>query len=65
MKKKNNTCDGKSCFLCQRSLPQWLPAVEAHRKNLHFKKGETIFNEGEEVQGIYFVYDGIVKVHKS
>ena len=65
MKKKNNTCDGTSCFLCKRSLPQWLPAVEAHRKNLHFKKGEVIFNEGEEVQGIYFVYDGTVKVHKK
>ena len=65
MKKKNNICDGTSCFLCQRSLPEWLPAVEANRKNLHFKKGEIIFNEGEEVQGIYFVYDGTVKVHKK
>jgi CRP/FNR family transcriptional regulator len=65
MKKRNHSCDGKSCFLCQRCLPHWLPAVEAQRRNLHFKKGETIFNEGEEVQGIYFVYDGTVKVHKK
>ena len=65
MKKKNNTCDGRSCFLCQRCLPQWLPAVHTHRKNLHFKKGELIFQEGEEVRGIYFVYDGTVKVHKK
>lgn len=65
MKKKNNTCDLKSCFLCQRSLPEWLPAIQAHRKNLHFKKGEVIFEENQEVKGIYFVYSGTVKVHKK
>ncbi|HMI61510.1 MAG TPA: Crp/Fnr family transcriptional regulator [Puia sp.] len=65
MKKKNNNCDLKSCFLCQRCLPEWLPAVQAQRKNLNFKKGELIFQEGEEVKGIYFVYSGTVKVHKK
>ncbi len=65
MKKKNNNCDLKSCFLCQRCLPEWLPAVQAQRKNLQFKKGELIFREGEEVKGIYFVYSGTVKVHKK
>ena len=65
MKKKNNNCDLKSCFLCQRCLPEWLPAVQAQRKNLYFKKGELIFQEGEEVKGIYFVYSGTVKVHKK
>ncbi len=65
MKKKNNNCDGKSCFLCQRCLPEWLPAVQAQRKNLHFKKGELIFQEGEDVKGIYFMYSGTVKVHKK
>jgi CRP-like cAMP-binding protein len=65
MKKKNNNCDLKSCFLCQRCLPEWLPAVQAQRKNLHFKKGELIFQEGQEVKGIYFVYSGTVKVHKK
>jgi len=64
MKKKNNNCDLKSCFLCQRCLPEWLPAVQTQRKNLHFKKGELIFQEGEEVRGIYFVNSGTVKVHK-
>jgi len=65
MKKKNNNCDLKSCFLCQRCLPEWLPAVQTQRKNLHFKKGELIFEEGEEVRGIYFVNSGTVKVHKK
>lgn len=65
MKKKNNTCDLKSCFLCQQCLPEWQPAIQAHRRNLHFKKGETIFQEGDPVKGIYFVYTGTVKVHKK
>jgi CRP-like cAMP-binding protein len=65
MKKKNNNCDLKSCFLCRQCLPEWLPAVQAQRKNLNFKKGELIFREGEEVKGIYFVYNGTVKVHKK
>ena len=65
MKKNNHTCDLKSCFLCKRCLPEWLPAVEAGRKTFYYKKGELIFREGEEVKGIYFVYSGKVKVHKK
>lgn len=65
MKKNNHTCDLKSCFLCQKCLPEWLPAIDSHRKSLHFKKGELIFKEGDKVNGIYFVYSGKVKVHKK
>ncbi len=64
MKKANHSCDLESCFLCARCIPDWLPAISANRQNLHFKKGETIFEEGGEVKGIYFLYEGIVKVHK-
>jgi CRP-like cAMP-binding protein len=65
MKKKPNDCDLKSCFLCRQCLPEWLPAVQANRKTLTFRKGELIFREGEPVRGIYFVYSGTVKVHKK
>jgi CRP/FNR family transcriptional regulator len=30
-----------------------------------FKKGKTIFREGESVEGIYFMYSGWVKIHKQ
>jgi len=63
--KKNNICDLKSCFLCQRCLPEWIPAIGAHKKNMRFRKGELIFREGDLVEGIYFVYSGRVKVHKK
>jgi len=57
-------CNLKDCFLCQHVVAHWLPAVKANKTNFHFKKGEIIFNEGDQVKGIYFVYSGIVKVHK-
>jgi CRP/FNR family transcriptional regulator len=65
MPKTTASCDLKSCFLCQRCLPEWIPAIAAHRQFLRFRKGELIFREGDLVKGIYFVYSGTVKVHKQ
>ena len=64
MKEIKNACDIKSCFLCQLCLTDWLPAIELHKKNFEVKKGQKIFNEGEPVTGIFFVYKGTLKVHK-
>jgi CRP-like cAMP-binding protein len=64
MKKKEVCCDLKTCFLCKHSLDEWLPLIGAQKKNLEFKKGEVIFEEGQPVAGIYFLFNGIVKVHK-
>lgn len=58
-------CDLNSCFLCRNSLNGWLPAIESHKTNLNVKKGQNIFSEGERVKGIYFLYQGKAKVHKS
>lgn len=58
-------CDLEKCFLCQNAAPEWREAINLHKKNLKFKKGETIFREGDAVKGIYFVYSGTAKVHKS
>jgi CRP-like cAMP-binding protein len=65
MKKGKVSCDQKKCFLCRFCLPEWIPAIEANKQTFHYKKGELIFSEGEEVNGIYFVYDGTVKIHKK
>jgi CRP/FNR family transcriptional regulator len=65
MKKSKHGCDLKSCFFCTQLLPEWLPAVGLHRETLSYKKGETIFREGDPVKGVYFVYEGKVKVHKQ
>lgn len=57
-------CDLKSCFLCSCCLSEWLPAIAATKKNLEIKKGRSLFNEGSPVTGIYFIYSGVLKVHK-
>lgn len=65
MRENKKGCDLRSCFLCNLCLPEWLPAIEANKKTIHFKKGELIFTEGDEVNGIYFIFKGTVKVHKK
>lgn len=64
MKKNDYECDLKSCLLCHLCLKDWLPAIAAHKKNVLVKKGQHIFNEGDPVTGIFFIYSGNVKVHK-
>jgi CRP/FNR family transcriptional regulator len=59
-----NICDLKSCFMCRFCLNEWLPAIAAAKQNLQLKKGRRLFNEGDPVKGIYFIYSGIIKVHK-
>lgn len=51
--------------MCRNCLQQWQPAIAANKKNFKVKRGEVIFNEGDAVKGVYFVYEGIVKVHKK
>jgi len=64
MKKNKTGCDVQTCLLCRLCLKEWIPAVSAQRQNFQYKKGEVIFNEGDKVTGIYFIYSGSVKVHK-
>jgi CRP/FNR family transcriptional regulator len=64
MKKTKAGCDLKTCLLCKLCHEEWTAAIAVHRKNFKVNKGEIIFAEGEEVKGIYFVYEGTVKVHK-
>lgn len=65
MKISKKNCDLKSCSFCKQCLPEWLPAVETNRKTFQVNKGETIFREGEQMTGIYFIYEGAFKVHKQ
>jgi CRP-like cAMP-binding protein len=65
MKKSKNECDINRCFMCQNCLKEWQPAIAANRKNFKVKKGQIIFNEGDPVKGVYFAYEGNIKVHKK
>lgn len=64
MKRNKIGCDLRTCLLCRLCHKEWISAIAAHRTNFKVNKGEIIFAEGEEVKGIYFVYEGTVKVHK-
>lgn len=64
MKPLKQPCNLDKCLLCRLCLNDWLPAVAANRKTFLLKKGELLFREGDEMNGIYFVYEGLVKVHK-
>jgi CRP/FNR family transcriptional regulator len=59
------SCNLENCFLCKNSLPGWIPAIGANKKNIPYKKGAVIAREGEPVKGIFFLYDGVVKVHRQ
>jgi CRP-like cAMP-binding protein len=65
MDKTKYKCDLNTCFLCTTCLSDWKPAIETNKQNFQIKKGQAIFKEGDAVTGIYFVYQGNVKVHKK
>ncbi|WP_316830092.1 Crp/Fnr family transcriptional regulator [Pedobacter aquatilis] len=64
MKEIKSGCDIMNCYLCSRCIAEWQAALDQHKKLFSYKKGESIFSEGEAVNGIYFVNSGAVKVHK-
>ena len=63
--RKKTHCDLKTCSMCQGCQHEWLMAIDANRKMLHFRKGDLLFKEGDRVTGMYFIYSGLVKVHKQ
>jgi len=65
MKESKKHCDLESCMMCRLCMKEWKPALEANRKNFTYKKGELLFKEGDELQGVYFINEGTVKVHKQ
>lgn len=64
MKNHIAPCELTNCILCRNTMDSWHEVINLNAKNIHIKKGQQVFGEGSEVQGIYFVYDGNVKVHK-
>ncbi len=56
--------DLENCFLTKNCMPDWRPAIESSKIIYEVKKGQAIFLEDDKVEGIYFIYTGLVKVHK-
>ncbi|WPU93232.1 Crp/Fnr family transcriptional regulator [Mucilaginibacter sabulilitoris] len=51
--------------MCRNCINDWIPAIATNRENFTLKKGQQLFKEGDAVTGIYFMYKGVVKVHKQ
>jgi len=51
--------------MCKSCKPEWHKAIDVNRKLIHYNKGESIFLEGDTVNGMYFIFSGLVKVHKK
>ena len=61
---KKHKCDLKNCTLCRSCNKEWLPAIDVNRKVFQLKKGDRLFNEGDEVKGMFYINHGLIKVHK-
>jgi CRP/FNR family transcriptional regulator len=64
MKTNKTSCDLRRCLFCKNSQDGWLPVIAANRQMLSFKKKEVIFSAGSQAAGVYFVYEGVVKIHQ-
>ena len=65
MKVKKTKCDLATCSMCKGCKPEWLNAIDVNRELIHYNRGESIFHEGDTVNGMYFIFSGLVKVHKK
>lgn len=60
-----DNCGQNPCLLCRHCLPGLEKKLVAQRRVFSYKKGQSIFREGEKIEGIFFISDGAVKVHQS
>jgi CRP-like cAMP-binding protein len=57
------TCGLDRCFLCRNCIPEWKQIISLRKRTFLIRKGKTLFQLGEEVKGIFFLYSGAVKIH--
>ena len=62
---KDMPCNLESCFLCGHCIADWKLVIGLKKKTFFFKKGGSIFKQGEPVQGIFFMYKGTAKVSET
>lgn len=61
---QDDACNLQTCFLCQTCNPAWKEVIAVKKKTIFYKKGQSIFNEGDEVKGIFFIFSGAAKVYQ-
>lgn len=59
------TCNLYDCFLCRYCMTEWKQLIAVNKETRLVAKGKAVFKEGDPVEGIYFMYQGWVKIHKE
>jgi CRP-like cAMP-binding protein len=44
-------------------MPEWKEITALKKETRLIKRGKPLFSEGEKVEGIFFLYSGVVKIH--
>ncbi len=57
-----SSCTIKSCMIQRFVSPEWKLIIEKRKVVSLYKKGQILFNEGNPVTGVYFIYSGKVKI---
>jgi CRP-like cAMP-binding protein len=55
-------CTNKNCFVQRFGSAKMMREIDLHKSQSRYRKGEYIITEGSPVTGIYFTYNGKVKV---
>jgi len=56
------TCNVSNCLLMKQCEPALLQSVQSFKHQYFYKKGETLFQQGDQVKGVQFVQSGLIKL---
>lgn len=60
-----NNCTSSNCFVNRFVSAEWKEHIMAGKSAKRYKTGSAVLQEGDPVQGIYFIYSGKVKVFNT
>lgn len=58
-------CDNTECVIQRYCHVEWKTLLSQYRQDFEFEAGEVIFRENQEVNGIYIIFSGRVKIITS
>jgi CRP-like cAMP-binding protein len=59
------TCTVKNCIMLKSFTQDEQQIYKPYKHHYEFKKGETMFREGDEINGLYFVQSGVIKLEMN
>jgi CRP-like cAMP-binding protein len=59
------TCTVKNCIMLKSFGQEEHHLYKPYKHHYEFKKGELIFREGDEINGLYFIQSGVIKLEMN